>query len=119
MGWLQKVLGGGTGVSASAAKGLVDDGAVLLDVREQAEWDAGHAPEARHLPLATLSHRLDSVPRDRRVVVVCRSGRRSAQATALLSRSGVDAVNLTGGMQAWWASGLPVVGGGGRPGVVA
>ena len=106
-------------VSAPAAKELADSGALLLDVREPAEWRAGHAPGARHLPLGDLAANLGSLPRDRRVVVVCRSGNRSLRATALLAQAGLDAVNLAGGMQAWTASGLPIESGPGRPGVVA
>jgi len=117
VGLLSKLLGG-AGVGPLEAKELLSGGAVLIDVREPDEWDAGHAPGARHIPLGTLERRLRQVPADRRVVVVCRSGNRSAQATALLAREGRDAVNLVGGMHAWKSAGLPVEGHGGRPGVV-
>jgi rhodanese-related sulfurtransferase len=116
--WVQKLLGGGQGVGPKEAADLLRSGAVLLDVREPSEWQAGHAPGARHVPLGTLGSRLDALPRDRRVVVVCRSGNRSARATALLKRSGFDAVNLHGGMQAWASAGLAVEGAQARPGTV-
>lgn len=87
----------------------IEAGALLLDVREQDEWDAGHAPTAQHLPLGRLQAEWTSLPRDRRIVVVCRSGRRSAAATAALIGAGIDAVNLTGGMQAWSAARQPLV----------
>jgi rhodanese-related sulfurtransferase len=118
MGWLQTLLGGDKGVGAREADGLVQAGALLLDVREPAEWRAGHAPGARHIPLAEIQGRLGGLPRDRRVVVVCRSGGRSARATALLARSGFEAVNLNGGMRAWASAGLAVETDDGRHGAV-
>jgi DMSO/TMAO reductase YedYZ molybdopterin-dependent catalytic subunit/rhodanese-related sulfurtransferase/glyoxylase-like metal-dependent hydrolase (beta-lactamase superfamily II) len=103
---------------ARAAKALIDRGALLLDVREPDEWDAQHAPGALFIPMGRVSARLHELPRDRQIVVVCRSGGRSAAVTASLRRSGFEAVNLTGGMCAWAAAGLPVVSGGGDPGMV-
>lgn len=103
--------------SVSATTVPVD--AYVLDVREPGEWTAGHVPGAVHLPLGQLPARLDDVPADREVVVVCRSGGRSAQATAFLNASGRRAVNLDGGMQAWAAAGRPMVSETGRAPVVA
>ena len=94
-------------------------GAVLLDVREREEWDAGHAPAARHLPMSTISDRAADIPTDALIVCVCRSGGRSAAVTEALLNGGWNAVNLEGGMQAWEAAGLPVVDDRGRPGQVA
>ena len=88
--------------------GDVPDDAVLLDVREDEEWAAGHAPAAVHLPMGELPGRLHEVPVQRRVVVVCRSGHRSAQVTAYLNRAGRAAMNLDGGMQAWARAGRPM-----------
>jgi DMSO/TMAO reductase YedYZ molybdopterin-dependent catalytic subunit/rhodanese-related sulfurtransferase/glyoxylase-like metal-dependent hydrolase (beta-lactamase superfamily II) len=97
------------GVGARAAKALIEAGALMLDVRERDEWHAGRAPHARLLPMGqVLDHRGD-LPRDRRIVVVCRSGGRSAAVTESLRAWGFDAVNLSGGMCAWAAAGLPVV----------
>ena len=93
-----------------------EEGALLLDVREPDEWSAGHAPEAVHVPLRTLP--ANRPERGRRVVAVCRSGARSASATAALRQWGYDAVNLDGGMQAWEAAGLAVVTDGGDLGQV-
>jgi rhodanese-related sulfurtransferase len=88
----------------------VGDDAVLLDVREDDEWAAGHAPQARHLPMMEIPARMDEVPRDRDVVVVCRVGSRSAQVVAYLIAQGWDRVaNLEGGMFAWQADGRPLV----------
>lgn len=101
------------------AHALVDDGALLLDVRNDDEWVVGHAPAATLVPLGQLSDRHTELPTDRRIVVVCRSGGRSGQATEALVAAGYDAVNLAGGMQAWAAAGLPVVTDAGAPGAVA
>ena len=90
----------------------VDDlphGAVLLDVREDDEWSAGHAPDARHVPMSQLTGRLDEVPEAEPLYVICRSGHRSARVVAFLSHQGVSAVNVAGGMQGWAAAGRPLV----------
>ncbi|GAA1904050.1 rhodanese-like domain-containing protein [Streptantibioticus ferralitis] len=105
------------------ARGLVSSGvAVLLDVREADEWEAGHAPEAIHVPLSTADERLRELTAkltdDQLLVVVCRSGRRSALAVGRLRAAGRAAYNLRGGMQAWSLAGLPVCRPGGRPGTV-
>ena len=94
---------------ARACKALVDAGALLLDVREPEEWQAEHAPLALLIPMGHVRSRQSELPRDRGIVVVCRSGGRSAAVTELLRASGFDAVNLAGGMCAWAAAGLPVV----------
>lgn len=106
-------------IDPGTARALVDDGAFLLDVRNDDEWEAGHAPAATLIPLGRLSERHPELPTDRRIVVVCRSGGRSGQATDALVAAGYDAVNLAGGMQGWAALGLPVVTDAGGPGVVA
>lgn len=95
-----------TSVQAAAAR-AADEEVVLLDVREDDEWAVGHAPAAVHAPLSRLT--AADVPTDRPIVAVCRSGNRSGQLTAVLAPRGVDIVNMTGGMLAWAAAGLPVV----------
>jgi rhodanese-related sulfurtransferase len=100
------------------ASAMVDAGAHLLDVREDEEWQAGHAPDARHLPMGQLSTRLEEVPLDRTVVCVCRVGGRSGAVAAVLMAEGYDARNLAGGMLAWHAAGLPVITDGGEAGLV-
>lgn len=90
---------------------------VLLDVREHDEWSAGHAPGARHMPLGRVD--ASALADDTIVLCVCRSGGRSAQATDALRQSGIDARNVTGGMQAWAAAALPVVTDDEQPGTVA
>ncbi|MEV7689525.1 rhodanese-like domain-containing protein [Streptomyces bungoensis] len=95
--------------------------AVLLDVREQPEWNAGHAPGAVHAPLSRLAEgeALPRPARERPLVVICRSGRRSQQAARLLAAGGADAVDVEGGMQAWAAAGHPVVDERGSDGSIA
>lgn len=95
-------------VTARAARTLLESGAMLLDVREPAEWEAEHAPGAVLMPMGDVKARRDELPADRRIVVVCRSGGRSAAVTQSLQAWGFDAVNLAGGMCAWAAAGLPV-----------
>ena len=97
---------------------LVEDGALLLDVREPDEWTAGHAPAAAHLPLGEVPLRAEELPTDRRVVAICRAGGRSQQAAEFLRQHGIDAVNLAGGMRAWHAAGLDVVTDAGAGGTV-
>ena len=84
-------------------------GMFLLDVREDDEWAAGHAPDAVHVPLHTVPDALDRLPRDRPIAVICHVGARSAHAAAYLLSQGYDAANVAGGMDAWEAAGLPVV----------
>ena len=92
--------------------------APLLDVREADEWAAGHAPTARHLPMSELTGRLDELPEDDPVYVVCRSGGRSARVVAYLANQGYPAVNVDGGMQAWSAQGREVVADAGTPEII-
>jgi len=90
--------------------------AYLLDVREPDEWSAGHAPDAVHLPMMEVPARLEEIPRDGDVVVVCRSGGRSGQVVAYLQHQGYDnVVNLDGGMLDWAAAGRPMISEDGQP----
>jgi len=95
-------------VDAQTASQLVHDGALLLDVRTNDEWNEGHVPGATHIELQTLPERAGEIAHDRKVVVICHSGGRSARAVAFLRSSGVDAVNIAGGIIDWPAAGLPV-----------
>jgi rhodanese-related sulfurtransferase/glyoxylase-like metal-dependent hydrolase (beta-lactamase superfamily II) len=106
-------------ITADDGAALADDGAVLLDVREADEWIAGHAPGATHVPMREIPSRVEELPRGRRIVAICRSGGRSRAVAEALIGAGFDAVNLTGGMRAWEAAGLPIETEHGAPGVVA
>lgn len=104
---------------------VVDDlasGDFLLDVREDDEWQAGHAEGALHIPMSDFVARYgeltEAAPQDGRVHVICRSGARSAQVAMYLGQQGIDAVNVDGGMQVWEATGRPVVDDKGQPGTV-
>lgn len=80
----------------------------ILDVREPDEVAQARVDGTQHIPLGELVERLDEVPRDRTVYVMCHVGGRSAQATQYLGAQGIDAVNITGGIVAWYRAGLPV-----------
>ena len=84
-------------------------GAFLLDVREDDEWAAGHAPEAMHVRLGDLAARTGEVPRDREIFLICRGGARSAYAAQVLASQGWQAVNVADGMTGWAVAGRPMV----------
>ena len=96
-------------ITAIEAKRMADDGALLLDVREDDEWAAGHAPDAVHIALGNLQAEHTAIPNDRPIVAICRVGGRSQRATVALRDIGYDIVNMTGGMRAWAEAGQPVV----------
>lgn len=101
-------------VSIDGVPNPLPEGLVVLDVREQVEWDHAHIEGALHIPLGELVQRLDEVPTTQ-TLVVCKVGGRSAQATAWLTQQGRDVVNLDGGMLDWAAAGRPMVSETGQP----
>ena len=105
-------------VDPAEADRLVLAGAVMVDVREDDEWEAGHAPVAVHVPVGQVVDRMDELPADRTIVCMCRMGGRSGSVAAHLAGAGYDVRNIAGGMQAWAAVGLPVVDASGAPGRV-
>src|SRR5512139_3752100 len=74
---------------------------LVLDVRQPEEYRSGHIAGAKLIPLGELSRRIDELPQNREIICVCASGSRSGSATRLLAGTGLDAVNLKGGMLAW------------------
>jgi glyoxylase-like metal-dependent hydrolase (beta-lactamase superfamily II)/rhodanese-related sulfurtransferase len=87
----------------------LDPDALLVDVREPAEYERGHVPGARNVPQALLASQLDELPRDRPLYVICESGGRSVHAAQFLMQSGFAAVhNVLGGTAAWRAAGRPL-----------
>lgn len=98
----------GKQIPAVAATEVPAD-AYLLDVREDDEWLAGHAPDAVHISLGDLGGRVAEVPRDRDVYVICRMGGRSGQAVMALNDAGWTSTNVDGGMNAWAEANKPMV----------
>ena len=94
-------------VDPATASERLAGGAVVLDVREDDEWEAGRIAGSVHIPLGALGGRQAEIPQAP-LVVVCRSGNRSAHAAAALLRAGYPAENLAGGLKAWRAAGLPL-----------
>jgi len=84
------------------------DGAPLIDVRQPDEWATYRAPGAVLIPLGDLVERIDEVPSDETVYVICEVGGRSAKAVEHLRSVGIDAVNVAGGSKAWAEAGHPV-----------
>jgi rhodanese-related sulfurtransferase len=97
-------------VTPEEATALIDDGALLVDIREQNEWDEARIPGAVLKPMSIINDWWQDLPRDQTVILQCRTGSRSAQAThALVTQAGFDNVfNLTGGIIAWTKQGLAV-----------
>ncbi len=99
-------------VAAVQAQAMVKQGALLLDVREPDEFATEHAPKAQLIPLEQFSARMQEVAayKDKPVVVMCRTGRRSAKAAQLLQDAGFSQVSsVEGGIEAWKKAGLEVV----------
>jgi rhodanese-related sulfurtransferase len=80
----------------------------LIDVREPEEWQSGRIAGSRHVQLTELPGQADSLPRDRPIVFICRSGSRSAMAAQAFVGAGFDAHNMSGGLLEWQADGLPL-----------
>ncbi len=102
----------GEGVDVREAQNMSQHGALLLDVREPDEYAAGHAPNAKLIPLGEIGNHLKELDtwKDKPVAVICRSGRRSAKAVAMLQEAGFKQVsNVQGGILAWQQAGLEVV----------
>jgi len=95
-------------VSREEARKLVDEGAQLVDVRADHEWEAGLIAGAKHVPLPTLPQRTGELDKDRPVVIYCRGGNRSSMATAALAEAGFDAAKLSEGIVGWSGEDLPL-----------
>jgi rhodanese-related sulfurtransferase len=95
-------------VSREEARRMVADGAQLVDVRADHEWEAGHIAGASHVPLDELSQRAGEIDKERPVVLYCRGGNRSSMATAALEAAGYDAAKLSEGITGWEEEGLPI-----------
>lgn len=106
-------------VDVQTAQERLVGGARLLDVREAEEWDTGHALGATWIPMGEITDRHAELPTDADILVICRSGGRSATVTEALNAWGYTAHNVAGGSLAWHAAGLPFVDAAGNPGHVS
>ena len=89
-----------------------DAGAFILDVRQPEEWDEFHVPDSTLIPLGELASRVDELPKNQEIVVVCRSGNRSGQGRDILLEAGFTQVtSMAGGLTQWRAAGYPTVSG--------
>lgn len=87
----------------------LDAGALLVDVREHFEWRAGHARGAVHLPMIEVPARLDELPRDAPIYLICATGNRSGRVAEYLGQNGfARPINVRGGTVAWRRAGLPI-----------
>ncbi len=99
-------------ISVNQAAQMRDQGAFILDVREPSEWTQFHIPGATLIPLGELPNRLNEVPKDRPVVVVCRTGHRSAQGRDILKNAGfTNVTSMAGGVTQWQSQGLAIASG--------
>lgn len=97
-------------ISVSQAAEKRDQGVMMVDVRQPEEWAAGHIPGATLIPLGEIQNRLSELPKDKEIVLVCRTGHRSGQARDILRSAGYNlSTSMAGGMVQWTAAGLPVV----------
>lgn len=95
-----------------------DESVILLDVREDDEWQRGHADGARHIPMGDVPARMGELDADATLYVVCHAGGRSMRVAQYLARNGFDPINVSGGMLAWAGAGRPVVTADGAAGTV-
>ena len=103
---------GGQSVGPMDAVRLLNQGALVLDVRSQAEFDSGHLLEAKHVPQDQLASSAEALKKykDKVVIACCESGMRSGAAARVLQAQGfTKVVNLKGGLQSWRSENLPLV----------
>lgn len=98
-------------ISVDEAYRMYQEGTFVLDVRTPEEWNEFHAPNTTLIPLDELASRVDELPKDQQIVVVCRSGNRSQTGRDILLQAGYAATSMSGGLNEWRASGHPVVSG--------
>lgn len=99
-------------ITVAEAAALRDSGAFILDVRQPEEWAEYHIPDTTLIPLNELSSRISEIPRDQKIVVVCRSGNRSQAGRDILLDAGfTNVTSMAGGLTAWRSNGYPTVSG--------
>lgn len=111
----QRFFGGANSIPAISASeawrrlSQSDTQSILIDVREEWEYQRGHARGAKNIPLSQLRQRLPELPRDREILLICQSGHRSMQAAKMLYHQGIEQiVNVTGGTSLWHVHKLPM-----------
>jgi rhodanese-related sulfurtransferase len=97
-------------ISVDQAYSLYQDGAFVVDVRTQEEWDEYHLPNVPLIPLDELPNRLNELPKDEEILVICRSGNRSQEGRDILLAAGYNASSIAGGIKEWDAKGYPIEG---------
>ncbi len=95
-------------VSIDQLQESLAEGAFLIDVREDSEYQSGHVPGAKHIPLGSLGERLNEIPKDQQIWVICQSGGRSMKAANALEDLGYSAVSVAGGTGAWIQAGKEI-----------
>lgn len=111
MNYLKMIFGGSqTAMSAAEAKTFIDENkdVVVIDVRQASEYRSGHIPGAKLIPLSDLPQQMSSLPNNKTILCVCRSGSRSGIAVRNLTSAGYKAINLQGGMMRWERARFPV-----------
>lgn len=109
------IIGSGSGnlpaeINTATAKKMFDDGAFMLDVRTPQEWEMYHVDGATLIELDDLAERVDEVPRDQEIIVICNSGNRSQVGRDILLAAGFENVtSIAGGIQGWMSAGYPTV----------
>lgn len=99
-------------ISVSEALAKRDSGAFILDVRQPEEWNEAHIPDSTLIPLDQLPKRVSELPKDQEIVVVCRSGNRSAQGRDILLEAGfANVTSMAGGLNQWRTAGYPTISG--------
>jgi rhodanese-related sulfurtransferase len=99
-------------ISVEEAVAKRDSGAFVLDVRQPEEWNDFHVPDSTLIPLGELASRVNELPKDQEIVIVCRSGNRSAQGRDILLDAGfTEVTSMAGGLTQWRAAGYPTVSG--------
>jgi len=96
-------------VTTAEAVELAKSGTYLIDVREQDEWNTGHAAGAHFIPMSMFGERMADIPAGEKLLVICQSGGRSARVAQALTAAGYDAVNVAGGTGAWASAGGTIV----------
>jgi rhodanese-related sulfurtransferase len=97
-------------ISVDEAYQEYQNGTFVVDVRTQEEWDEYHVPNVPLIPLDQLPDRLNEIPKDKEILVICRSGNRSQEGRDILLSAGYQATSVTGGIKEWYAKGYPIEG---------